>query len=261
MASLSAHATQAFFDDLAADYHHLYVDWNSAVDQQGAALDTLLRSNLGPGPQRVWDCACGIGTQAIGLAALGHDVVGTDLSPKAAARAAREAAARALPMRVAVGDMRRPAVRPGAFDAVLCADNSLAHLPDEADLGAALGAMHRALRDEGLLVVSLRAYDQLRVDRPTSTRPQVTHDGDGGRVISFQLWNWHPDGEHYDMEHIQLLPAGDTGEWQVRTRHATSWAISTKQLTASAAAAGFRDITWHAPEDSGYFQPLLTARK
>ena len=260
MASLPAHATRAFFDDLAADYHHLYVDWTAAVDRQGAALDTLLRGNLGPGPQRVWDCACGIGTQAIGLAALGHDVVGTDLSPRATARAAREAAARGLPMRVAVGDMRRPAVTPGAFDAVLCADNSLAHLVDEEDLSAALGAMHRALRDEGLLVISLRAYDQLRVDRPTSTCPQVTH-GEGGRVISFQLWSWHPDGEHYDMEHIQLLPADDAGEWQVRTRHATSWAISTTQLTASAAAAGFRDINWHAPEDSGYFQPLLTARK
>ncbi|MFC1421553.1 class I SAM-dependent methyltransferase [Streptacidiphilus cavernicola] len=269
MAGIPAHQTQTqtFYDDLAADYHHLYGDWNASVTRQGAALDALIRRELGPGPQRVWDCACGIGTQSLGLAALGHEVVGTDLSPNAVARAAEEAGARSLPLRVAVADMRRLPVLPGSFDAVLCADNSLAHLLTEEDVDAALGAMRQALRAEGLLVISMRAYDQVRADHPTSTVPQVTRT-DAGRVISFQLWHWHPDGEHYDLEHFQLLPTADDGtegadgaEWQVHTRRATSWAITPAQLTARADAAGFSDITWHRPEDSGYFQPLLTARK
>ncbi len=260
ISAASARSVQTFYDDLAADYHHLYADWNAAVDRQGATLNSLLRRELGPGSHRVWDCACGIGTQAIGLAALGHDVVGTDLSPNAVTRAAREAAARTLTLRVAAADMRRLPVTPGAFDAVLCADNSLAHLLTEDDVHAALSAMREALRDEGLLVVSMRDYDRWREDHPVSTPPQVTHT-DAGRVISFQLWHWHTDGEHYDLEHIQLLPEADTGEWRVRTRRTTSWAITAEQLTDLVAAAGFTHIGWQAPEESGYFQPLLTARK
>ncbi|MEU4738779.1 class I SAM-dependent methyltransferase, partial [Streptomyces fradiae] len=81
-----------FYDDLAADYDLLYADWDASVARQGTALDDRVTRALGPGPHDVLDCACGIGTQALGLAALGHRVTGTDLSPVAAARAAREAA-------------------------------------------------------------------------------------------------------------------------------------------------------------------------
>lgn len=54
------------YDALAADYHLMF--------------------RLGAGPQWVLDSSCGIGTQAIGLAGAGHDVVGSDLSPAAVAR-------------------------------------------------------------------------------------------------------------------------------------------------------------------------------
>jgi glycine/sarcosine N-methyltransferase len=257
------HSARTFYDELAEDYHYLYEDWDAAVDRQGKALDALLRRELGHGSQRVWDCACGIGTQAVGLAAQGHDVVGTDLSPNAVARSATEAAARSLPLRLAAADMRRLPLAPGRFDAVLCADNSLAHLLTSDDVTAALGAMRQALREEGLLVIGLRPYDELRAERRTATQPQVTRT-QAGRVISFQLWDWHPDGEHYDLEHIQLRPApennnGDT--WQVRTRNATSWAITRTQLTDLVSRAGFTDVTWHAPEETAHFQPLLTGRK
>ena len=264
------YSTRTFYDELAQDYHHLYGDWDAAVDRQGSALDALLRRELGDGrPHRgptfdVWDCACGIGTQAIGLAALGHHVVGTDLSPNAVTRAAAEAAARSLPLSLAAADMRHRPVSPSTFDAVLCADNSLAHLLTSADVTAALTAMRQALREDGLLIIGLRPYDELRAERRTATQPQVTRTP-AGRVISFQLWDWHPDGEHYDFEHIQLHPASDSssngGTWQVRIRHATSWAITRGQLVSLASAGGFSDITWHTPEETAYFQPLLTGRK
>ncbi|HJS28846.1 MAG TPA: hypothetical protein VJ768_04460, partial [Anaerolineales bacterium] len=75
-----------FYDRLAGDYHLLFADWQSSVLAQGRSLDAILRAELGQGPHRILDCACGIGTQTIGLALLGHDLTATDLSPKAAAR-------------------------------------------------------------------------------------------------------------------------------------------------------------------------------
>jgi methylase of polypeptide subunit release factors len=44
-----------------------------------------------PSASTVLDCACGLGTQAIGLARRGCTVHATDLSPAAIARAARDA--------------------------------------------------------------------------------------------------------------------------------------------------------------------------
>lgn len=74
-----------FYDELAADYHRIYGDWDSAVVRQGHALDAVIRSALGPGSATVLDCACGIGTassamrrvyrecsQAEAVAHLGH---------------------------------------------------------------------------------------------------------------------------------------------------------------------------------------------
>ncbi|MEU0565975.1 methyltransferase domain-containing protein [Nonomuraea sp. NPDC005983] len=84
-----------FYDQLAADYHLIYADWDSAVERQGKALDAVIRSALGAESAAVLDCACGIGTQAVGVALLGHRVTGTDISPAAAERAGREATSKA----------------------------------------------------------------------------------------------------------------------------------------------------------------------
>jgi glycine/sarcosine N-methyltransferase len=253
------HSPRRFYNDLAENYHLLYSDWNAGVERQGAALDQVIRDRLGPGGQRVWDCACGIGTQALGLASHGHDVLGTDISPAAVARAAREAAARGLPLRTAAGDMRRPPVAADAFDVVLCADNSLAHLLTASDIDAALRAIRRSLRGGGLLIIGMRDYEQARAERPTTTAPQVTRS-ETGRTVSFQLWDWHPDGERYDLEHIHLLPdAADGDAWQVRVRRATSWALSQTQLGELVTAAGFLEAAWLTPQQTGFIQPILTA--
>jgi SAM-dependent methyltransferase len=244
-----------FYDELADDYHLIYADWDASIRRQGEALAAL----IGRDRAAVLDCSCGIGTQAIGLALRGYRVTGTDLSPRAAARAAREAAGRNLALRTAAADMRHLPFPDGRFDAVVCADNSLPHLLTEQDVHAALAEMHRVLRPDGLLLVSTRPYDDLLRDRPASTPPQVHQPvADGDRTVTFQLWHWHEDGEHYDLEHFQLLPAG--GEWRVRVRRATYWALGQDRLTALAAEAGFVAPRWQIPRETGFFQPLLVAR-
>ncbi|MEU7203783.1 class I SAM-dependent methyltransferase [Streptomyces sp. NPDC045470] len=248
-----------FFDQLAPTYDLLYPDWSAAVAQQGRALDGHLRAALGDRTHRVLDCACGIGTQALGLAAAGHAVTGTDLSPVAAGRATAEAAARGLHLPTAAADMRNLPFRDAFFDAVVCADNSLAHLITPESVRAALGSMRRVLRPGGQLLLGMRAYEEARSERREVLPARVTRTPDGGRAVTLQLWEWHDDGEHYDFDLIQLLPRGAT--WEVRSRRATSWALTRDQVSAFVSAAGFERLVWHEPEDGGYFQPLLTARR
>ena len=247
-----------FYDELADDYHLIYSDWDASIRRQGDALDAL----IGQEGAAVLDCSCGIGTQAIGLALRGHRVTGTDLSRRATARAAREAAGRGVSLLTAAADMRRLPFGDGRFDAVVCADNALPHLLTEQDVHAALTEMRRVLRPAGLLLLSTRPYDDLLRDRPSSTPPQVhraVDSADGAeRTVTFQLWHWHDDGEHYDLEHFQLLPA--SGEWRVQVRRTTYWALGQDRLADLAAKAGFVDAAWHMPQETGFFQPLLVAR-
>ncbi|MFJ8622388.1 class I SAM-dependent methyltransferase [Kitasatospora sp. NPDC093550] len=259
---MSSSPVARFYDDFAAGYHLLYPDWESSVARQGAALDALVRDRLadrlGSRAAEVLDCSCGIGTQAIGLAALGHRVTGTDLSPVAVGRAATEAARRGLPLRTAAADFRRLPFHDARFDVVVCADNALPHLLTAEDVLAALGEMRRVLRPGGLLLLTTRPYDELRRTRPTSTPPQTT-ERDGQRSVVFQLWQWHEDGERYDLELFQLL-SDEAGQWRVDVHRSTYWALTRAQVTAFAEEAGFTAPDWRSPADTGFFQPVLTAR-
>ncbi|WP_425825424.1 class I SAM-dependent methyltransferase [Streptomyces fractus] len=254
---MSETAVARFYDELADDYHLIYPDWDVSLRRQGAALDAV----IGRDGAEVLDCSCGIGTQAIGLALHGHRVTGTDLSPRATARAAREAASRGLPLRTATADMRQLPFTDGRFDVVVCADNSLCHLLTAQDVRTALTEMRRVLRPDGLLLVSTRPYEDLLRERPASMPPQVHPAGDdAGRTVTFQLWHWQDDGEHYDLEHFQLLPDDGRDDWRVRVRRASYWALGQERLAGLAADAGFVDGEWRTPQQSGFFQPLFVAR-
>jgi SAM-dependent methyltransferase len=245
-------STRRFYDELANDYHLIYADWAGSVERQGEALDRL----IGPDRRRILDCACGIGTQAIGLAARGHGVIGTDLSPAALTRAAAEAGRRGVALPVAAADWRGLPFPDGAFDVVVAADNALPHLLTPEDMVAGLAGMRRVLVDGGLLIASTRPYDEIRAAHPGYSPPWRSQTPDG-RSIAFQLWDWHDDGARYDLEHFTLVPSGDS--WTVSVRRATYWAITRAELTALVIEAGFTDVAWHEPEDCGFFQPVLTA--
>jgi glycine/sarcosine N-methyltransferase len=177
-------------------------------------------------------------------------VVGSDLSRVAAARAAREAAARSLVLPVVAADMRALPFTSGSFDVVLAADNAVPHLLTPADLLAAAVEMRRVLRPGGRLVLTTRDYDALRRDRPLSTPPQRNASG----AVTFQLWHWNAEGTHYDLEHFQLVPRG--GEWTTTVRRASYWAITRAELGALLTEAGFTDVAW---PDTDFFQPVVSA--
>src|SRR3970040_2006858 len=85
---------RTFYDDLAPLYHLVYENWEASVARQGSALASLIGEHWGAGARTVLDAAVGIGTQALGLLALGFRVTGSDLSHAAVNRAQREAATR-----------------------------------------------------------------------------------------------------------------------------------------------------------------------
>jgi glycine/sarcosine N-methyltransferase len=123
-----------FYDGLAAEYHLVYGDdWDVAVEEQGAALDRLIRALHG-GAADVLDCSCGIGTQAIGLARRGYRVSGTDISGRSIERPRTEAARLGAHVAFGVADFRELDEVDGTFDVVISCDNALPHLLDDADL-------------------------------------------------------------------------------------------------------------------------------
>jgi SAM-dependent methyltransferase len=249
-------ATGQFYDRLAPTYHRIYPDWAASVARQGDALHRLITDRLGPGPHRILDAACGIGTQALGLAAHGHTVIGSDLSPVALARATAEAVPRGVSLPVAAGDLRSLPFRCGAFDVVVCADNALPHLTTPQEVLLAANQVRRLLRPGGLLIASTRDYDEVLATRPTATTPQDTGAGPD-RVITFQLWHWHPDGRHYDLEHFQVIAAG--AGWTTRMRRTTYWALTRDELADLVRRGGFGQVEWLFPERTGFFQQLLVA--
>ena len=65
---------QNFYDTMASQYDKLFLDWHDDKRKQAALLDGIFRAYGFDRSAKVLDCACGIGTQAIGLAALGYTV-------------------------------------------------------------------------------------------------------------------------------------------------------------------------------------------
>jgi glycine/sarcosine N-methyltransferase len=251
--------TRAFYDDLAATYDLNYRDWDTSITRQGQSLDTLLTAVGVAVSDPVLDCACGIGTQTLGLAGCGRNLTGTDSSVVSVARARAEARKRGVRPGLAAADMRALPFGDNQFAAIICADNALPHLTTPEDLAAGLAEMTRVLCSGGVLLASTRDYDAARLDLPSST-PPLARNTPVGRVITFQLWRWHDDGERYDFEHFQLTEV-EPERWQVARRTASYWALTRRQLAAALRDAGLGLVTWHEPEQSGFFQPVVIARR
>lgn len=250
----------AFYDDLAEEYHLVYHDWEASVERQGEALDRVIRESLGDGSKRILDCSCGIGTQCLGLARRGHLVLGVDLSSRAVERARAEAASAGLPVEFRVGDLRHlESVTSETFDVVLSCDNALPHLLTDAELRQGIGSMLDRVRQGGLFLASIRDYDEILRDRPVTTQPAFS-GAPGSRRITFQIWEWQPDGRRYRLEFFVLAEDGEAG-WQVRTGRASYRAVTRSELGGILEDAGASRVIWRMPADTGFFQPLVTARR
>ena len=246
------------YDDLAAHYHLIFENWDASIARQAGVLGPLIEAACGKSPVRILDAACGIGTQAIGLAMRGHAVTGSDLSDAAVARARVEAAARNLAIPFYAADLRDLSGVPGGpFDAVVIADNAFAHLLYEDDVRQAAASAARQLDTDGVLLATIREYDALARERPVFQGPAFYNDG-GRRRIVHQVWDWTGE-RHYTM-HLYITRETAIG-WESNHFSSAFHAVPRAMLTDALEAAGFCTVRWIEPGESGYYQPIVLARR
>jgi glycine/sarcosine N-methyltransferase len=183
---------QSFYDALADHYHLLFEDWDRSIQRQARTLGSLISQQLPGQHLKILDCACGIGIQSLGLAALGHHLIGCDLSPAEIARATKEAQQRGLTIDFRVADMTNlKEVSEAGFDVVSAFDNALPHLTS-GELIQALGAVALKLKPGGLFIAGIRDDDALLQQRPAMQQPAF-FGADGSRRIIHQVWDWTED--------------------------------------------------------------------
>ncbi len=250
--------TAGFYDSLAEQFDLIFENWDASMKRQASALGALLERELSSDRLRILDCACGIGTQALGLAARGHSVTGTDLSAAAVARARREASQRGLSLDFGVADMRDlSAVAGSGFDVVLAADNALPHMVSDCDLQQAARSIACKLKPGGLFVASIRDYDQAVLQRPAIQGPAFFTDG-GLRRIVHQVWDW-TEAREYTL-HLYITRETEAG-WECSHYTSRYRALLRSELAGILSSAGFGDIRWLMPEESRYYQPIALARR
>ncbi len=244
-----------FYDALAPAYHLNYADWEASIARQAAALQAVLRARGVAAGSTVLDAACGVGTQSLGLAALGYRVTGSDLSPGAVARARAEAEARGLAIAFGVADLRDLAsVHAREFDVVVACDNSIPHLLSDAEIAAAFGQMWRCTRPGGTCLISVRDYDA--IDRAgVQSRLPVVHSGSEVRRIVFQVWDFH--GEHYDLS-LYVVEDGPDGPPSVQVMRTRYYAVGIATLMELMRRAGFEDVQ---RLDEPFYQPIVIGRR
>ena len=218
----------SFYDPLAEHYHLIFDDWDKAIDRQGQILYPLIAKRASAGALRVLDCACGIGTQSIALAKLGHRVSGVDLSPVAVARARSEALKRSLQIDFRVSDMTSmQEITERDFDVVIALDNALPHLSLD-QLTRAAATIRSVLKPGGLFMASIRDYDQILLEKPTIQQPAFysTH---GDRRIVHQVWDWVDETKY--VVHLYITRQTDSG-WDSLHFVSEYYCIRREQLSA-----------------------------
>ena len=248
--------TQAFYDNLASQYDKLFLDWQSTTREQAEILDKIFKNSGFDNSARILDCACGIGTQSIGLACLGYDVTASDIS----AAELKEAKERALKNNVSINFERADFCALSdtfkeRFDIVIAMDNALPHMLSESALEGAVKSIINQMVSGGIFVASIRDYDALLINKPPYSPPYI-HKTNKGQRVSFQTWNW--DGDHYKLVQyiIDDADALNASKFECEYR-----AVRREELTKLLISNGCSNVEWKFPEETGYYQPIVIARK
>ena len=251
-----ADITQNFYNSMASQYDKFYLDWQSTTREEAAFLRELFQRSGFDASARILDCACGIGTQAIGLAALGYDVTGSDISAGELAEARKRAEENGVSICFRRADFRALSeVFSERFDIIIAMDNALPHMLTAADLEKAIRSIVGQLRDGGLFVASIRDYDRMLQEKPAHSAPYV-HKTESGRRVLFQTWDWV--GENYRF--IQYI-IDDGASLQVSKFACEYRAVRREEISRLLCACGCREVRWEFPETTGFYQPIVIARK
>ena len=188
---------QTFYDNLATQYDKLFLDWNATTQEQAVILDRIFQDYGFDSSAEILDCACGIGTQTIGLAAMGYAITGSDISQGELAEARERAQKKNLQISFVQADFCALAdTFQQKFDIILAMDNALPHMLTADALNSAIRSIVNQIAEGGIFVASIRDYDALLAEKPPYSPPYI-HQTEQGQRVSFQTWNW--EGENYRL--------------------------------------------------------------
>ncbi len=236
----------------------VYDEWYSDVTDTVACVATVARL-AGGGP--VLELGAGTGRLVIPLAAAGVDVWALDASrTMLAALAAKPGSTR---VRLLLGDMARPPVRPGAgFGVVLCAFNALFNLPDVAEQRLCLEAAAGLLAPGGRLVVETSLPGG--APDPDTGRPASPGDFETDAVdvraleedrVVLSAWQHRPANQEIRGQMIDITAAGiRLRPWQLHYRTAP-------QLDATARDAGLVLLERWSDWQGARFDPVLSTEQ
>ncbi len=247
--------TRTFYNKMASQYDKLFFDWQETTRQQAELLNVIFQENGFDLQARILDCACGIGTQAIGLARLGYHVTGSDISTGELAEAKRRAEDDHMAIRFEQADFcALSEVFSEPFDIIISMDNALPHMLTKDALERAVKSIVSRIVPEGILVASIRDYDRLLEERPAYSAPYI-HKTEKGQRVSFQTWEWMNDNYKFTQYIID-----DEGDPQVSRFECEYRAVRRAELTDLLLTNGCREVVWRMPEETGFYQPIVVAR-
>ncbi|MBQ8314382.1 MAG: class I SAM-dependent methyltransferase [Lachnospiraceae bacterium] len=247
---------QTFYDNLATRYDKLFLDWQATTREQAELLHRLFESNGFDRTAKVLDCACGIGTQAIGLATLGYHVTASDISEGELAEAEKRASEHNVNICFHQADFRALSdVFTEKYDIIIAMDNALPHMLTSRDLEAAIKSIVNQIESNGIFVASIRDYDSLLSDKPPYSPPYI-HKTEKGQRVSFQTWVWKDENYRLTQYIIE-----DEETLQVSKFECEYRAARRKEMTDLLLAHGCSKVDWKFPEETGFYQPIVVARK
>lgn len=135
-----------YYDYFAEKYHIMLKNWIEKVDTQGKILKQILNRYTKIRIQKILDCTCGIGIQALSLAQEGFNVTGSDLSQNELDYAKKEAQKRNLNISFIQADCRYlENTITEKFDAVISIDSALPHLLTKENFLLAFRSIYKRL--------------------------------------------------------------------------------------------------------------------
>ena len=248
--------TQTFYDNMAAQYDKLFQDWHATTREQAVILNRIFVDNGFGRTAQILDCACGIGTQAIGLAALGYHVTASDISDRELAEAADRAEKNGVKIRFEHADFCALSdTFSEQFDIVIAMDNALPHMLTGEALESAVRSITGQIKPGGIFVASIRDYDSLLAEKPPYSPPYI-HKTEKGQRVSFQTWVW--SGNNYQLTQYII---DDEDNLQISKFVCEYRATRREELTNLLRANGCRDVVWMFPDETGFYQPIVVAKK
>ena len=248
--------TQKFYDNLASQYDKLFLDWQATTQEQALILDRIFTANGFDKNANVLDCACGIGTQSIGLAAIGYNVTGSDISEGEIAEAKERAKKNNVSVPFKHADFCALSdTFTEQFDIIIAMDNALPHMLTGNDLASAIKSIVNQMKDRGIFVASIRDYDALLANKPPYSPPYI-HKTEKGQRVSFQSWTW--EGDNYRLTQYII---DDEDTLQVSKFECEYRATRRQEITDLLMANGCSDAVWIFPETTGFYQPIVVAKK